>query len=77
MSTVRFTAEVLADGTIRLPEGVQLAPGKAEITVEQSPNYPAEAPQRRSLAEWAESQAESWGDRLRADDVDSFTGRGD
>lgn len=34
MSTVRFTAEVLPDGTIRLPEGVHLPPGKAEVTVE-------------------------------------------
>ena len=36
MSTVRFTAEVLPDGTIRLPDDVQLAPGKAEVTVEQA-----------------------------------------
>ena len=35
MSTVRFTAEVLSDGTLRLPQHVQLAPGKAEVTVEQ------------------------------------------
>ena len=33
MSTVRFTAEVLPDGTIRPPEGIHLAPGKAEVTV--------------------------------------------
>jgi len=33
MSTVRFTAEVLADGTLRLPEGLRLAPGKADVTV--------------------------------------------
>ena len=36
MSTVRFTAEVLSDGTIRLPKDVQLAPGKAEVTVKQA-----------------------------------------
>jgi hypothetical protein len=35
MSTVRFTAEVLPDGTICLPEGVRLAPGKADVTVAQ------------------------------------------
>jgi hypothetical protein len=34
MSTVRFTAEVLPDGTIRPPAGIHLAPGKAEITVD-------------------------------------------
>ncbi|HUS40763.1 MAG: hypothetical protein WBF93_18375 [Pirellulales bacterium] len=35
MSTVRFTGEVLPDGTIRLPPHVKLAPGQAEVTVEQ------------------------------------------
>ena len=36
MSTVRFTAEVLPDGTIRVPQNVQLVPGPAEVTVEQA-----------------------------------------
>jgi hypothetical protein len=35
MSTVRFTAEVLPDGTIRVPQNVQLVSGPAEVTVEQ------------------------------------------
>jgi len=35
MSTVRFTAEVLADGTLRPASNVRLAPGRAEVTVEQ------------------------------------------
>ncbi len=34
MSTVRFTAEVLPDGTIQPPDGIHLAPGKAEVTVD-------------------------------------------
>ena len=34
MSTVRFTAEVLPDGTICLPEGIRLTPGKANVTVD-------------------------------------------
>ena len=34
MSTVRFTAEVLPDGTIQPPDGIRLAPGKAEVTVD-------------------------------------------
>ena len=34
MSTVRFTAEVLPNGVIRVPDGVHLTPGKAEVTVE-------------------------------------------
>jgi hypothetical protein len=34
MSTVRFTAEVLPDGTIRVPQEIHLAPGKARVTVD-------------------------------------------
>jgi len=34
MATVRFTAEVLPDGTIHPPEGVHLAPGRAQVTVD-------------------------------------------
>ena len=34
MSTIRFTAEVLPDGTIQPPNGIHLAPGKAEVTVD-------------------------------------------
>jgi hypothetical protein len=33
MSIVRFTGEVLPDGTIQPPEGIRLAPGKAEVVV--------------------------------------------
>jgi hypothetical protein len=52
MSTVRFTAEVLPDGTIRLPNDVHLAPGKAEVTVEQAESH--DAPEiARELAQLA------------------------
>ena len=77
MSIVRCTGEVLADGTLRLPKGIQLVPGKAEVTIEQSEGATNEVPQRRSLADWAEENAEHWGERLRAEDVSSFTGRSD
>jgi hypothetical protein len=30
---------------------------------------------RTSLAEWAEQNAEHWGDQIRSDDVEGFTGR--
>ena len=55
MSTVRFTAEVLPDGTLRLPEDVQLAPGKAEVTVKQADAAPTRhvPPVARELAELA------------------------
>jgi hypothetical protein len=80
MAPVRFTAEVLPDGTIRVPQEIHLPPGKAEVTVDTVVDTAAEAassdaPERRSLADWAEQKAEHWGQRLRADDVSSFTGR--
>ena len=34
MSTARFTAECLPDGTIRVPQEIHLAPGKANVTVD-------------------------------------------
>ena len=81
MSTVRFTAEVLPDGTIRPPQEIRLTPGKAEVTVdtpvEPAADTPGDVPERRSLADWADKEAEHWGERLRADDVSSFTGRSD
>jgi len=36
MSTVRFTTEVLSDGSLQLPPEVKLSPGKAKVTIEQS-----------------------------------------
>ena len=55
MSTVRFIGEVLPDGTIRLPEDVQLSPGKAEVTIEQTDAAePKHVPQvARELADLA------------------------
>lgn len=77
MSTVRFTAEVLPDGTIQPPNGVHIPPGKVEITVESPVGSSEEPPQRRSLADWADREAEHWGERLQSSDVSSFTGRSD
>jgi hypothetical protein len=86
MSTVRFTGEVLPDGTIRPPEHIRLTPGKAEVTVDSASGEGAvkpgketsnDVPLRRSLADWAEQEAEHWGERLRSDDVGSFIGRSD
>ena len=52
MSTVRFTAEVLSDGTIRVPQEIHLAPGKADVTVAQLESH--DVPQvARELADLA------------------------
>jgi plasmid stability protein len=41
--------------------------GKPAPTVKKKP--------RTSLTDWAEENSEDWGDRIRSDDVESFTGR--
>lgn len=78
MATVRFTGDVLPDGSIRPPKEVHLAPGTADVTVVQREDgVAAQQPARSSLADWAEQHAEHWGQRLSAGDVSSFTGRSD
>jgi hypothetical protein len=44
MSTVRFTAEIGQDGTIRPPPDVPLAPGKADVIVVQPCGEAEESP---------------------------------
>ena len=78
MTITRFTADVLPDGSIRPPKEIQLTPGTADIIVyQQVLNSDLEKRGRTSLADWAEENAEHWGDRLSAGDVNKFTGRGD
>ncbi len=78
MTITRFTADVLPDGSIRPPKEIQLTPGSVDVIVfQQVLNTDMEARERTSLADWAEENAEHWGDRLSAKDVNKFTGRGD
>ncbi len=77
MATIRFNAVVDNDGTIQLPSDVKLAPGRVVVTVltkndERDTNGKQS---RTSLADWAEKNAEHWGEQLDATDVDRFTRR--
>jgi len=45
------------------------------VTLAGSEKQPSR-PGRISLAEWADEQAEDWGDQLNSTDVPVFTGRG-
>ncbi|HEX3147763.1 MAG TPA: hypothetical protein VHR66_06740 [Gemmataceae bacterium] len=49
-------------------EDVTHANGSADRTVQKKPP-------RTSLADWAEENAEDWGDRINSENVESFTGR--
>lgn len=63
-------------GVVELEAGVTLPDGTL-VAVE--PLLPQTAESRKrpgtSLAGWAEKNAEDWGDRLRSEDVEGFTGR--
>jgi len=76
MITFRISADVSDDHqvTLRLPSEVPAGKHDFVVTVATRSDDKAKRP-RSSLAEWAERNAESWGDRLSSEDVESFTGR--
>jgi len=45
------------------------------VSLNDSPLPAVKKKPRTSLADWAEAHSENWGDRIRSDDVESFTGR--
>ena len=76
MITFRVSADVKEDRRVvlTLPENVPT--GAAELVVSVAPARDVQRkPPRSSLASWAEENAEHWGNRLSALDVEGFTGR--
>jgi hypothetical protein len=77
MISFRFTTDIPADRRVLLTLPPEVPPGAAELTVTVNPPPAPEAkPPRTSLADWAEANAEDWGNRLNSEDVEGFTGRG-
>ncbi|MSR58845.1 MAG: hypothetical protein EXS05_14535 [Planctomycetaceae bacterium] len=76
MITFRVDTDVTDErlAVIPLPPEIPLGKARLLVTVEQSA-APAVKPFRRSLADWADSSAEHWGDLIRSDAVEAFTGR--
>jgi hypothetical protein len=76
MVTFRIAAEVKADRQIVLTLPPEVPTGMAELVVTVAPSATQQSKQpRTSLADWAEENAEDWGDRLNSEDVEGFTGR--
>jgi len=75
MVTLRLTADVPINRQIvlTLPPEVPLGRADFVLTVESADR--ARKQPRTSLADWAEANAEHWGERVRSDDVEGFTGR--
>jgi hypothetical protein len=59
--------------TWTLPD--EVPPGRAELVLTVDPLVPAPKRPRTSLADWADANAEHWGDRMSSEDVGGFTGR--
>ncbi len=77
MITFRISADVKDDRLVvlTLPPEVPTGTHNFTVTVAEEAENAASAI-RSSLADWADENAEHWGDRLRATDVEDFTGRG-
>jgi hypothetical protein len=77
MITFRVSADVHDDHRVVLTLPSEVPVGKNELIVSVASASEAERrPVRSSLADWAEKNAEHWGNRLSATDVEGFTGRG-
>jgi hypothetical protein len=76
MITFRITAEVKDDRRVVLTLPPEVPTGQAELVVTvDSPAPENKQPPRTSLADWAEANAENWGQQLNSEDVEGFTGR--
>ena len=67
---------MVKSGIIELDDGAMLPEGTCVI-VEPLALPQVAQPKRpgTSLADWAEQNAEDWGDQMNSENVDSFTGR--
>ena len=75
MITMQITVEVKDDRQVVFTLPPEVPTGATELVVTIS-SQPAEKKKpRTSLAEWAEANAENWGDQIKSEDVESFTGR--
>lgn len=75
MYTMRLLTEVGADRQIVLTLPPEVPTGTTEIEVNITPQSEQKKRPRTSWADWAEENAEHWGNRLDSRDVEGFTGR--
>ena len=75
MITFRTTTEVNDDRRVVLKLPPEVPTGQVELVVSVDSPAPDKKQPRTSLADWAEANAEHWGNRLSSEDVEGFTGR--
>ena len=75
MIIFRVTTDVKADHRVELTLPPEVPTGMAELVVTIESSAQITKRPRTSLADWAEANGERWGDQLKSEDVDGFTGR--
>ncbi len=75
MFTIQITVEVKDDRKVVLTLPPEVPTGQTELVVTVSPQSVEKKKPRTSLAEWADANAEDWGDKISSEDVEGFTGR--
>jgi hypothetical protein len=76
MITFRVSAEVSDDRQVTLKLPPEVPVGKNDfVVIVATPSDDHSKRPRSSLADWAEQNAESWGDRLNSENVEGFTDR--
>jgi hypothetical protein len=77
MITFRVSADVKDDRQVLITLPAEAPVGQSELVVSVEPVVSGHTQTigRSSLADWAEQNAEHWGNQLNAADVEGFTGR--
>lgn len=75
MITMHVTVEVKDNRQVVVTLPPEVPTGSAELVISIAPTPGERKKPRTSLAEWAETNGEPWGNKLNAADVESFTGR--
>ena len=75
MITMQITVEVKEDRQVVLTLPPEVPTGTVELVISVASLRAEQKKPRTSLAEWAEANAENWGDKISSEDVEGFTGR--
>ncbi len=75
MITFRITTDIKDDRRVLLTLPPEVPTGRAELVVSVDSSAPDNKQPRTSLADWADANAEHWGNQLSSEDVEGFTGR--
>ena len=75
MITFRLIADIKDDRRVVLALPPEVPTGNTELIVTVGSVEATSKRPRTSLADWANANAEDWGERLSSEDVDGFTGR--